>query len=114
MADNTKLDEWLSARPTRNPILETMRDTFDGGYSWGSTMEWWFAIADVITEIDPSQVPSDWEFRQSPLGPDIWGFAYQAIVRTMRNEGATLETLLHAGTVLTRYAAQLKLAGVGY
>lgn len=111
---DAKLEQWMSARKTRNPIIETMRDSFDGGDPWGSTMEWWFAIADVITEIDPSQVPSAWEFRQSPFGANTDSYAYQEIIDTMRDEGAVLEDLLNAGNVLTRYATQLKLAGMDY
>lgn len=108
------LETWLAARPTRNPIIERMRDSFDGGDAWGSTMEWWFAIADVITEIDPSQVPSDWEFRQSPFGSNEDSFAYQEIVALMVEDGITLDDLVPAGNVLTRYAAQLKLEGMDY
>lgn len=110
----TNLEQWLAARPTRNPIIERMRDTFDGGDAWGSTMGWWFAIADVVTEIDPSQVPSEWEFRQSPMGSNTEAYEYQEILETMRDDGATLEDLLDAGNILTRYAAQLKLAGMDY
>lgn len=112
--NESKVKVWLSARPTRNPVLETMRDSFDGGDAWGSVMEWWFALADVITDIDATQIPSEWEFRQSPFGADTEAYAYNAILETMRDDGVTLETLLHAGKVLTRYAAQLKLAGKDY
>lgn len=111
---NAQLDQWLSARPTRNPILETMRDSFDGGDPWGSTMGWCFAIADVVTEIDASQVPSEWEFRQSPMGANTEAYEYQEILETMRDSGASLYDLIDAGNVLTRYAAQLKLAGMAY
>jgi hypothetical protein len=109
----TELETWLAARPTRNPVIETVRDTFDGYDAWGSTMEWWFAIADVIAGIDASQIPSEWEFRQSPMGADIESYAYQEIVATMCS-GATLEDLLAAGNILFRYAAQLKLEGMDY
>jgi hypothetical protein len=109
-----KQAQWLSARPTRNPIIERMRDSFDGGDPWGSTMEWWFAIADVITEIDPTQVPSDWKFRQALFGADTEAFAYQEIIETMRDDGATLEDLISAGNILTRYASLLKLNGQDY
>jgi hypothetical protein len=114
MENSEKLALWLSARPTRNPILERMRDSFDGGDPWGSVMGWWFAIADVITEIDASQVPSEWEFHQSPFGANTEAFEYSEILETMRDDGVTLDDILHAGKVLTRYASQLKLAGKDY
>ena len=109
-----ELDRWLSARPTRNPILETMRDTFDGSDAWGSVAAWHFAIADVISEIDPDQVPEEWQYRQSPFGVDTEAYEYDQIIETMRDEGATLDDLIHAGNVLHRYAIQLKLAGLDY
>lgn len=107
------LETWLAARPTRNPIIERMRDSFDGGDAWGSTMEWWFALADVITGIDASRIPSEWEYRQSPMGADIDSYAYQEIIAVVC-DGATIDDLLHAGEILTRYAAQLKLEGMDY
>lgn len=105
---------WLAARKTRNPVLETMRDSFDGGDPWGSVMAWWFAVCDVISDIDPAQVPAAWEFRQSPMGSDTESFEYEQILETMAADGVTLETLQHAGWVLCRYAAQLKLSGLDY
>lgn len=105
---------WMSARPTRNPILETMRDTFDGGDAWGSVMAWHFAIADVMTEIDASRVPAEWEFSQSPFGANTEAYEYQSTLEAMRDGGATLDDLIHAGNVLMRYAAQLQAAGQDY
>lgn len=110
---NAKLEQWMSARETRNPVIERMRDSFDGGDPWGSTMEWWFALADVISGIDASQIPSEWEYRQSPMGADTDSWAYQEIISEVC-DGVTLEDLLHAGAVLTRYASMLKLAGMDY
>jgi hypothetical protein len=110
MSNDEKLAQWLSARHTRNPILEIMRDSFDGGDAWGSVMEWWFAIADYLTDLDPDSVPQDWQFRQSPIGSDVDSYAYQMLA----NEQPTAEQLIHAGNVLSRYAAQLKLAGMDY
>lgn len=111
---NAKLEQWMSARPTRNPVLETMRDTFDGGDPWGSAVAWHFAIADVITEIDPAQVPEAWEFQQSPFGADTEAYEYNAVIETMRDNGAVLEDLIHAGNVLARYTHLLMLAGKDY
>ena len=108
------LEQWLSARPTRNPVLETMRDTFDSGDAWGSTLSWHFAICDVISEIDPSQIPSAWEYQQSPFGADTEQYEYTEVLEAMRGDGATLDDLIHAGNVLSRYAAQLRLAGQDY
>lgn len=103
------VEVWLSARPTRNPILETMRDSFDGGDPWGSTMEWWFAIADYTTDTY-GDTPAEWEFRQSPCGSNEDAYAFQQLDDLRPSEAQ----LLHAGNVLSRYAAQLKLAEMDY
>lgn len=109
--DTEAIAIWLSARPTRNPILEVMRDTFDGGDAYGSTLMWHFAIADVVFEI-VGRTPAHWEFTPSPLGADTDSYEYQTIIGA--DVGATLETLIHAGNVLERYAGQLRLAGEDY
>ena len=108
-----KQEQWMSARPTRNPILETMRDTFDGGDPWGSAVAWHFAVADVILSIDPDAIPPFWEFQPSPFGADTEAYEYQAILEAMA-EGATLGHLIHAGNVLARYTLLLSLAGYDY
>lgn len=109
-----ELDRWLSARPTRNAVLETMRDTFDSGNAWGSVAAWHFAICDVIGEIDPDQVPEEWQFRQSPFGADTEAYEYSAVIETMAGDGVVLDDLIRAGNILHRYATQLRLAGLDY
>lgn len=108
------INRWMSARPTRNPVIERMRDTFDSYDSWGSNMGWFFALADVVTEIDPDAVPAEWEFRQSPFGSDTESYEYQEIRELVDNEGVTLEVLLHAGKIMSRYDNLLRLAGMNY
>ena len=107
---NEKLDQWLSARPTRNPVLESMRDTFDGGDPWGSVMAWHFAIADYLTNLDADSVPEEWGFVQSPLGSATDCYEYE----TLADEQPSVEDLIHAGNILCRYASMLKLAGFDY
>lgn len=54
-----------------------------------------FAIADVLTEIDPGLVPGEWEFRQSPFGADTEDYNYQT--RSMPpNEAARPPTKMPA------------------
>lgn len=113
-SDQERVALWLSARATRNPITEYLRDGFDFGDCYGSTVTALFAIADVITEIDSALVPSEWEFRQSMAGSDTESSDYQAIIEAMRNEGATLEDLLHAGKVFSRLDRLNRLAGLDY
>lgn len=113
---NAKLDQWMSARGTRNPVLESMRDDFDGGDPWGSVMTAWFDIAECLYR-NGADIPADWEYRPSPLmnvgeRPEEASMFYEECDLLMR-EGH-YSNLIHAGNVLVRYAAQLKLAGFDY
>lgn len=112
-SNKEKVDRWLSARPTRNPITEYLRDNFDFGDMYGSTVGVLFAIADVLTEIDPGLVPSEWEFRQSPFGADTEDYNYQTIIEAM-NDGATVEDLIHAAKVFGRLDRLNRLTGLEY
>ncbi len=111
-SDKESVERWLSARDTRNPIIEYLRDGFDFGDIHGSTMACLFAIADVLTEI--GTVPESWEFRQSPFGADTESWEYQAILEAMRDEGATLEDLEHAAKVFERLDRLNRLTGKSY
>lgn len=105
--------QWLSARPTRNPIIEYLRDGWDSGDTYGSTVSVLFAIADVLTELDPALVPADWQFRQSPFGPDTEAWEYEAIHEAMA-DGATVEDLQHAAKVFERLDTMNRLTGLEY
>ncbi len=109
-----KQEQWLSARPTRNPVLETMRDTFDGGDPWGSTIAWHFAVSDVLHEIDPELVPKSWEFTPSVFGSNTEAYEYEAVCDLIKDEGIDADVLIHAGNVLARYAHILMLNGYDY
>lgn len=104
---------WLSARPTRNPVIEYLRDGWDDGDKWSSVLAWHFAIADVVYEI-VGHTPDSWEFTPSPFGAETECWEYETIMEAMREDGATLDDLIHAGNILQRYAAQLRLAGEDY
>jgi len=84
------------------------RLSFDGGDKWGSTMGWWFAVADALTEKEPGMVPDSWEFRQSPFGPDTEQYEYEIAAQW------SPETLRRMGNALSRYARCLKAAGLDY
>jgi hypothetical protein len=100
-----------------NPVLDALRDSFDGGDAWGSTLSAHFDIAECLHR-HGADIPSEWEFRPSPLlnvgdplPEDCSYFAEQ--IDLMMREGH-VSNLVHAGNVLMRYAAQLKLAGEDY
>lgn len=57
-------------RPNSNPILDMMRDA-DMGDPWGTAMSWGFAVAEVLCDADPSEVPSVLGYRPGMGGPDV-------------------------------------------
>lgn len=109
------LKTWLSARPTRNPVLEVMRDTFDSGDAYGSAVMWHFAICDAMQDRS-FYIPGEWEFTPSPFGSDADAYEYQAIDEELDGLDSATEArwLTHAGNVLHRYATQLRLSGQDY
>lgn len=95
-------------RNTSNPVLEVSRIYF-GDDEWGTTMGWWFAIADYLTD-QGAEIPEEWEFRQSPFGSDTETIEYQELVEIE----ASIEDALFAGRVFAKYAGYLKSIGADY
>lgn len=101
-----------------NPVLDALRDSFDGGDAWGSALSAHFDIAECLYR-NGATVPEAWEFWPSPflnvgdpLDPeDASYFAEQ--IESMMRQGQE-RNLIHAGNVLMRYCIQLKLAGQDY
>jgi hypothetical protein len=91
-------------------IKSEFKIMFDPGDPWGSTMGWWFAIADSLTFIHGVETPSDWQFRPSPLGPSNDPDAYETEIVDKSDP----DDLIRFGNVLTRYAHCLKRAGMSY
>jgi hypothetical protein len=89
-------------------LMGEFRLCFDGSDAWGSTMEFWFAVAGEMDERG-LDIPADWRYRPSPLGgkdPD------SHVTPIM--EAATDDALRLFGRALTRYAGILKRAGEDY
>jgi hypothetical protein len=119
---NAKLEQWMSARGTRNPALEAFRDNFDAYDPWGSTLEAQFQICFTLLR-GGADIPAAWGFSPGAFSPaaddndpdnedgegSLFGWECDLILR----QGG-YSNLIHAGNVLERYAAQLKLAGKDY
>lgn len=100
--------------------------TYDDGDAWGSTLAWWFAVAEILHHSGPSLVPASWKFRDAPAheGMDRRAYldfsadddSYQDIeIGALMDSGTvTTDDLVAFGTVLTRYANLLKMAGKDY
>lgn len=126
MTDLTeKQIQWLSARETRNPALETFRDHFDSYDPWGSVVEAHFQLAYTLVR-HGAKVPEAWEFQLGAFRPtmddnnpdvqdedsdgSLLGWEFDQI---MREEGGEAH-IVHAGNVLARYAHLLSMAGMDY
>lgn len=119
---NAKLEQWMSARDTRNPALEALRDNFDSYDPWGSVIEAHFQICFTLLR-GGAEIPAAWQFSPGAFSPQpddndpdnedgegsLLGWEFDIILQ----QGG-YRNLIHAGTVLERYAAQLKLAGMDY
>lgn len=122
MNNSEKLAQWMSARGTRNPALEVFRDHFDSYDPWGSVIEAQFQICFTLLR-GGADIPSAWQFSPGAFTPkaddndpeqedgegSLLGWEFDLILR----EGG-YSNLIHAGTVLERYAVQMKLAGMDY
>jgi len=88
--------------------------TFDSGDAWGSTLEWWFAVAENLYHAGET-VPAGWEFRDGAGHElDLDSYADATIKGYLDLGTVTADDLLMFGTVLTRYASLLKMAGKDY
>lgn len=119
---NAKQEQWMSARGTRNPAMEVIRDHLDSYDIWGSVIEAHFQICYSLTRAEVD-VPQAWGFSAGMFAPEaddndpenedgdgsLLGWELDLLMR----EGHYRD-LLHAGEILARYAKQLELAGKSY
>lgn len=114
-SDETARNTWLSARPTRNPVIESLRDSWDGGDNWGSALTALFAVCDVMSDLS-IEIPSEWEFSQSIMGSDDEDYNYVTVMEALQdlNVFERSRVLTHAGWILHRLTHVLDLAGQSY
>lgn len=103
----------------QNPVIVLfLTEAYDAYDAWGSTVSAHFDIAECLYR-NGAEVPAEWEFRPSPmlnvgdeLDPDEDSMFALDIDLMLR--GGHYRNLIHAGTVLGRYAHILKLAGLSH
>ena len=77
---------------------------------WGTSMTWWFTIADEIYFNRDFPVPKSWQFKPSPFGPSNDQEDYTTdIVQEMNDDD-----LLKFGLLIDRFARHLKFHGRSY
>jgi hypothetical protein len=91
-----------------NKNLKYAYSMFDSGDAWGRCMAMLFSVADYLNNYD--MVPAEWNFQQSPFGPDVESAEYQEI----KASDCTNEEILHFGNVLFRLSNILIAQGKDY
>lgn len=95
---------------TYKDAMGEFRLMFDSGDAWGSAMNMWFAIADEVYFNRDMEVPTEWNFKPSPIGPANDPDDYATEIVTNMSDDA----LSRFGAVMHRYVGVLKHAGVDY
>lgn len=120
---NAQQEQWMSARGTRNPVIEVFRSFgYDPYDPWGSTIEAQFQICYTLLR-GGADIPAAWQFSPGAFVPtaddndpdnedgegSLLGWEFDLILR----EGG-YRNLIHAGNILERYATLLKSEGKDY
>lgn len=119
---NSKQEQWMSARGTRNPVIELIRDDIDSYDVYGSVVEAHFQICFTLVR-GGVEVPEAWGFSAGMFTPkdddndpenedgdgSLLGWELDLLLRD-----GHYRDLIQAGEILSRYAALLELAGQGY
>lgn len=99
-----------------NPVLDAFREDFDSYDAFSSALNAQFDIAECLFRYGV-EVPASWEFSPGlaaghSLNTEDASF-FAVVIDGMVRQGH-VSNLIHAGNVLMRYVAQLKLAGRDY
>lgn len=93
---------------------------FGGGTdSYQHTVDWWFAVAELLYHYYGADLPDDWQFRDSPVHADgDWPeddgpYADEMLAELAGENRITEADARTFGEVLTRYARLLRLHGLG-
>lgn len=103
----------------QNPVIALfLNEAYDPYDLWGSTVSATFDIAECLYR-NGADVPAEWEFRPSPMievGDELDEdeASMFALDIDLMLRGGHYRNLVHAGTILVRYANLLKLAGMDY
>ena len=95
-----------------NNTLKADYCLYSSGDPYGDTMAWLFAACDVLEDF--GLVPEEFEFRQSPFGPETDVPEYQELLSTLNGGYCTLDDLLHFARVLFRHSQYLDHLGLSY
>lgn len=113
------MEKWPA---NKNPVLTVLRENFDDGDKWGSTVNFLFALCDIAMTYDVP-IPAELEFSQSPFGADTTAYEYIAIAELLEPGKYVYEALdveefrkhvEHALKVCGRYDSLLRMAGENY
>lgn len=91
------------------------RVAFDGADPWGSSMGWFFAVAETLWHRSAADIPAEWQFGHG-MGCDGSSDDYpDAVVMEMYDSGQVSDAdLVRFGNVLSRYTDLLRAAELDY
>lgn len=97
---------------TYRQLRDVVRDFWDNGDVWGSTMGTWFSVCDVLST-DRYPIPAEWQFRPAvspgmPIDGNVPIELYHALCF------ASLDDVFKLGTRLARLADSLERQGREY
>lgn len=94
-----------------NVFIKNFKDFRDYHDQWGYCMGWAFSLCDYLTNM--GDCPDYWEFKQSPIGPDLSDFKYQ-IIYELNYEKYRFGEMIEFSRFLYKLRGFLKLAGKDY
>lgn len=80
---------------------------------WGTSLNWHFAVCDLMVEWAPPYPPPEWGY-SNPFGPEDDSYPYQELAEMITAGEFDPGDLLALGTVLDRYENLLIRAGRDY
>lgn len=87
--------------------------SYDLGDAWGSVMQHWFAIAEVLHHKD-EDIPESWKYKRESKADVLVEWPDAEYLEMFEAGTITADDLRHDGNLFEQYAAALKGAGLDY
>ncbi len=96
-----------------NRKIDELAVSWDNGDKFGSTMVWWFAVADAL-ELADEEIPIDWQYSSGAIGFPLPCFESDAIVAAVDAGEVSWDDVRELGNALMRYRKILGVRGEDY
>jgi hypothetical protein len=95
-------------------ILEAMREDDISHDPYGTCMGWHFAIADLLSDVAPDEIPSAWDYRRGLGGSDEEDWHYVELSSFLEAGIITTADLVRVGNICSRYVRILHMQDRSY